>query len=69
MLEETYLRLQHSEGIVCQSASRLLAAFISSGQLTAANEDELIDRSLSMALKLALKADRVIESDDENGDK
>jgi hypothetical protein len=69
MPEETFLRLQHSESVVCQMASHLLAAFISSGQLKPENEDEIIDRSLKMAIKLALKVDRAIESDDENGEK
>lgn len=69
MPEETFLRLQQSESVVCQMASCLLAAFISSGQLIPENEDKLIDRSLNMAIKLALKTDRAIESDDENREK
>lgn len=69
MAEETFLRLQQSEGTVYQAASRLLAAFIMSGQLKPDNEDELIGRSLSMVTKLALKADHAIESDEESGDK
>ncbi len=68
MIEETFIRLQHSEGIVCEMASRLLAAYVSSGQLSSDNEDELIEQSLSMAIKLARKADQLIESDDENGE-
>ncbi len=67
MVEETFLRLQASEGVVCTMASTLLAAYISSGQLNAGNEDELIERTLTLAIKLAQKADRAIESDSENG--
>ncbi len=66
MREETYIKLQQSEGIVCQMASQLLAAFISSGQLKPENEDHYIDRSLKMAIKLAILADRTIDSDDES---
>ena len=69
MIEQTFLRLQHSEGVVCQMAAQFLGAFISSGQLDSGNEDELIERSLAMAIKLALKADRAIESDDEKGER
>ncbi len=69
MAEEFFLRLQHSEGVVCQMASNLLAAFIAAGHLTPDNENELIDRSLKLAIKLAFKADRFIESDDESGEK
>lgn len=66
MAEQTFLRLQNSETVVCEMASRILAAFISSGQLTRENENELLERSLDLAIRLAHKADRAIESDDEN---
>jgi len=69
MIEETFLRLQKSESVVCEMASRLLAAYISSGQLVEENQDELIERSIKLAIKVAQKADRAIESDDENGEK
>ncbi|RNC65613.1 MAG: hypothetical protein ED859_17365 [Desulfuromonadales bacterium] len=68
MPEETFLRLQQSEGIVCQMASRLLAAFISAGHLNARNEDEVIARSVELAIKLARQADLAIESDDEKNE-
>ncbi len=68
MIEQTYLKLQNSEGVVCQMASRLLAAHIAAGQLNSQNEDELIGRSLTMAIKLAQRADRMIDSDNENNE-
>jgi hypothetical protein len=68
MPEETFLRLQSSESVVCDMASRLLAAYIASGRLSAENEDELVERSVALAIKLAHKADRTIESDDERGE-
>ncbi len=67
MADETFQKLQHSEGIICQMASRILAAYISAGKLTADNEDQLMDHALSLAIKLARKGDRIIESDDESG--
>ena len=66
MNEETFLRLQHSESIVSTAASQILSAFIISGQLTKENEDELINRSLEMAIKLVHKADQLVDSDDES---
>jgi len=66
MIPETFLKLQQSESVVSHMASRILSAYISSGQLTNQNEDELIERSLLLAIKLAQKADSVIESDDES---
>lgn len=50
-------------------ASNLMAAFISSGQVNLENEDAFLERSISMAIKLAGKIDRAIESDDENGER
>lgn len=69
MTEETFLRLQQSEGIVCRMAAQLLAAYISSGQLTPANEDQLIERSATLALKLAQRVDKTIESDSEKDER
>jgi hypothetical protein len=66
MTEETYLNLQHSESSVAHMASRILSAYIASGQLSETNEDELINRSLTLAIKLAHKADRFIDSDNES---
>ena len=66
MNEKTYLRLQPSEAVVCHMASRLLAAFIAAEQVNPINEDAMIERALEMAIKLAEKADRTIDSDNEN---
>jgi hypothetical protein len=47
-------------------ASRLLAAYIAAGQVNSGNEDEMIEKCLSLAIRLARLADKTIESDDEN---
>jgi len=68
MAEEKYFRLQHSEGVVAEMASRLLAAYISASQVNQSNEEAMIEKSLSLAIRLAKKADRAIESDDETAE-
>jgi hypothetical protein len=68
MIAKTFLKLQQTEGVVAGMASRILAAFIASGQLTRENEAELVERSIAMAIKLAHDTDCAIESDDENGE-
>lgn len=68
MVEKSFFRLQHSETVVAEMASRLLAAYIGASQVNQFNEDEIIDKSLLMALRLAKKADKLIESDDEDRD-
>lgn len=68
MSQTAFLRLQHSESIVCTMASQLLSAYITSGQLTPENEEQLLNHSAVLAIKLARRIDRVMESDDENSD-
>ncbi len=65
---ETFFRLQQSEGIVAIMASHLLAAYIAAGEVDQANEDEMVGKSLSLAFRLARKADKLIVSDDEDGE-
>ncbi len=68
MVEETFFRLQHSESVICHMASRLLAAQIAAGRLSADTEEALLEQCLDLAIKLARKADRAIESDNENSE-
>jgi hypothetical protein len=68
MRPETFFRFQHSEGVVAEMASRLLAAYIVAGQVNQSNEEQLIEKSLSLAIRLAQKADKLIESDDEDSE-
>lgn len=65
MAEETFLQLQHSEGIVSQMAARIFAAYIASGQTQASNTEEFLDKSVALAVRLARKVDQALESDDE----
>ncbi len=68
MPEKSFIRLQGSEAVVAQMASHLLAAYIAAGRANPSNEEELIGKSLSLAIRLARGADRLIESDDEEGE-
>ena len=65
MKEETFLRLQQSEGIVAQIASRIFAAYIAAGQTQVRNEEEVLDKSIALAIRLAQKVDQALESDNE----
>ncbi len=68
MTEKNFIRLQRSEAVVAEMASRLLAAYIGASQVNQSNEEEMVDKSLSLALRLAQKTDRLIVSDDEDRD-
>ena len=62
---EVSLGLQHSETAVLDAAATLYAAYISSNQVTAANEADLMDKAVRTAMQLAVLTDRLVRSDDE----
>ena len=65
MEEKHYLQLQHSESIIAQMAATIFSAFIQKQTLDSLNEDELVKKSTSIAIKLANEADSRVKSDDE----
>ena len=61
-----YLALQPSEQAVLHAASRIFAAWIVAGQVTEANQDEIADRAVRAATRMALVTDRYLQADDED---
>jgi len=60
-----YMHLQHSESVVAKMSATIFAALIQSTPLTDSNEDALIEKSVILAIKLAEKTDKLVESDEE----
>ncbi len=65
MEKEEYLSLQYSESVVAQMAATIFSSLIARDTSYASNEDELIEKSVALAIKLAKQADTVIKSDEE----
>lgn len=65
MSKENYLHLQHSETVVASMAATILSAYIQKGELDESNEDALIEKAITIAVKLAAGTDRHIKSDEE----
>ncbi len=65
MAKEEYMHLQHSESVVAQMSATIFAALAQKTELTAASENELVERSLAIAIKLANRAEELIKSDEE----
>jgi hypothetical protein len=65
MAKEEYMHLQHSESVVAQMSATIFAALVKNTELTPSNEDELVEKSLAIAIKLANRADELIKSDEE----
>jgi hypothetical protein len=61
-----YLSLEPSETAVLHAASRIFAAFVTTGVVTDANQHELSDRSVKLATRMALVIEKYIQSDDED---
>ncbi len=60
------IELQQSEAAVLAVASRFFAAYISSGKIDEASQDEMMERCIMTALRMALRVDRLLQSDDEH---
>lgn len=65
MAKEEYLYLQHSESVVAQMAATVFAGLVQREPLTAANEDALVEKAVAIALKLTLRTEKLVKSDEE----
>src|SRR5262249_8445278 len=61
-----YLQLQPSEQAVLRAASRIFAAFIASGAVTDENQNDVSDRAVKLATRMALVIEKYIQSDNED---
>ena len=65
MQEQSYQSLQWSESIILSAASRIFAAYITAGKVTADNEGEMMLKAIQTAIKMADKVDSMVKSDEE----
>ncbi|MEQ8818807.1 MAG: hypothetical protein RLY93_01075 [Sumerlaeia bacterium] len=64
---EMHLTLQKSEAAVAHCASRIFAAYIAQGVVTDSNQEDMIEKSVRAAMKLAYRTEQLVLSDDEPG--
>ncbi len=57
--------LQQSEAAVLAAASRLFAAHIGAGRVTDDSEASVMEHCIRSAIRMALRVDRLLQSDDE----
>lgn len=60
------LVLQPSEAAVFAAASRFFAAYIAAGQVTQDSEAATMEYCIRSAIKMALRVDRLLQSDGES---
>lgn len=63
--KEEYLHLQFSEAVIGKMAATIFGSLINNFPLHNSNEDELVEKAVSIALKIALRAEKVVKSDQE----
>lgn len=61
-----YLKLEPSEQAVLAAASRIVGGFAAAGTLTPENEQELAERAVRLAARMALVIERYVQSDNED---
>lgn len=64
-MSKHYLRLQHSESIVAQTATQIYATYLAAGRIPEGEQDKWIERSVSEAIQIAKLTDEQVISDDE----
>jgi hypothetical protein len=65
MADEVLMHLQHSESVVAQMAATILAGLVQTQELRSTSEDQLIERSAVLAIKLAMRVEKLVKSDEE----
>ncbi len=59
-----YLHLLPSKSIVAQMAATIFAGFVQKGELREGNEDELVERAVALAIKLANRTEAQVTTDE-----
>ena len=62
-----YLKLQPSESVVFEAASRIFAAYVASGKVAEDSKQHYIEESVDTAIQIAKRTDKLILSEDEPG--
>jgi hypothetical protein len=65
MTNEALMSLQHSESVVAQMAATIFAGLVQKSELASVNEDILIGKAVTIAIKMAQQTDKFIKSDGE----
>jgi hypothetical protein len=64
-MKEEFVNLQHSESVIAQMSATVFAALIQRPENAGNNEQELINQSVEIAIKLAVRTDQRVKSDEE----
>ncbi len=63
--ERAHLNLQESEAVAVHAASRIFAAYIVSGQVNDGNQEEMMLKSIQIAIKMTQTTDKLVVDEGE----
>lgn len=63
--KQEFLHLQVSEAVVAKMAATIFSSLINNIPLHNSNEDELVEKSVAIAIKIANRTEKIIQSDQE----
>lgn len=63
--KEEFMHLQFSEAVVAKMAATIFSSLITQFPLHKSNEDELVEKAVALAVKIAIRAEKVVKSDQE----
>ena len=64
-MTKNHITLQHSEGVIVQSASQIYAAYVASGHVNEDNNTHWMRQSIREAIAIAKGVDDAVTSDGE----
>ena len=65
MAKEEFMNMQHSESTVATMSATIFAGLVQNTELASVSEDALIDKSVAIAIKMAIRCEKLIKSDQE----
>ncbi len=64
-MKEEYVHLQFSESVIAQMSATIFSALAQKQEYNSANEDDLVEKSVAIAIKLANCTEKLVKSDEE----
>jgi len=64
-MKEEYVHLQYSESVIAQMSATIFSAIVQKQEFSSAMEDELVEKSVAIAIKLANCTEKFVKSDEE----
>lgn len=61
--KEEFMHLQNSGAVVAKMSATIFASLINNFPLHNSNEDELVDKSIGIAIKIASRVEKIIKND------